>query len=56
MEDPMRHFTIFVAFFLVLTAVLHAQVETTFKTVADGKETYSGQPIDRPDYSLTGGG
>lgn len=44
------------AIFLALTAILNAQVETTFKTVADGQDEHNGQPIDRPDYTLTGGG
>jgi hypothetical protein len=52
----MRQLSILVAVFLALTVHLFAQVETTFKTVADGQEEYNGQPINKPDFSLTGGG
>jgi hypothetical protein len=52
----MRSISIAAAIFILFSTGIHSQVQTTFKTVADGQEEINGQPINEPAFSLTGGG
>lgn len=52
----MKHTLIIVALIVAISTGLQAQVDVTFKTVADGQEQYNGQPINVPKYTLIGGG
>lgn len=52
----MRSVIITALLLVLLAGGLSAQVQTTFKTVADGQEQINGEDIAEPEYSLTGGG
>ncbi|MCZ7556775.1 MAG: hypothetical protein M5R41_10285 [Bacteroidia bacterium] len=51
----MRSVIITALLLVLLAGGLSAQVQTTFKTVADGQEQINGEDIAEPEYSLTGG-
>lgn len=52
----MKNIFSIIALIVAVSTSLHAQVDVTFKTMADGQEQYNGQPINVPNYTLTGGG
>ncbi|MCZ7556820.1 MAG: hypothetical protein M5R41_10515 [Bacteroidia bacterium] len=49
----MRSVIITALLLVLLAGGLSAQVQTTFKTVADGQEQINGEDIAEPEYSLT---